>query len=73
MVDRLGRRVLTLLSYVGICVSLVILGMGFQLSKVHSPSIEVNTTDISSSACAKLSTCYDCTYEYDKFEGEDLV
>jgi len=71
LVDRLGRRVLTLLSYVGICVSLVILGMGFQLSKVHSPSIDVNTTDIYS-ACSALSTCYDCTYEYDKKDGEDL-
>merc|ERR1712013_727348 len=70
LVDRLGRRVLTLVSYVGICVSLVILGMGFQLSKVHSPSIDANTTDIYS-ACSTLSTCYDCTYEYDNDNGDD--
>ena len=70
LADRVGRRLLTLISYVGICISIVIIGMGFQLSKVNSPEV---TSFNSSSGCGALSTCYDCTYEYDMLDGEDLV
>eukprot|EP00092_Neocalanus_flemingeri_P039647 GFUD01043179.1.p1 GENE.GFUD01043179.1~~GFUD01043179.1.p1 ORF type:complete len:609 (+),score=148.19 GFUD01043179.1:53-1879(+) len=68
LADRVGRRLLTLLSYLGICISLIIIGMGFQLSKIHSPSVTLP----SNSTCGALSTCYDCTYEYDTHDGEDL-
>jgi hypothetical protein len=69
LVDRVGRRNLTLLSYLGICISLVILGMGFQLSKINSAEVTLS----GNSSCGALSSCYDCTYEYDQVGGDDLV
>ena len=51
LVDRVGRRNLTLLSYLAICVSLVILGMGFQLSKINSAEVTLS----SNSSCGALS------------------
>ena len=65
---------LTLVSYVGICISLIIIGLGFQLSKVHSPLVTEHAVGSSNiTGCNAKPSCYDCTYEYDKFEGEDLV
>ena len=69
LLDRVGKRNLTLLSYLGICVSLVILGMGFELSKINSAEVTLS----SNSSCGALSSCYDCTYEYDQVGGDDLV
>lgn len=71
LIDRLGRRVLTLGSYIGIAISISLIGLGFQLSEIHSSSVSFNETGVLDS-CAAKSTCYDCTYEYDQENNEDL-
>ena len=43
-VDRVGRRKLTLLSYLGIVLSLLLLGIGFTLAEVRSPAVTVQVS-----------------------------
>lgn len=44
LVERAGRRILTLGSFVGIIIALIVLGLGFQLSVIHTPPVSVNET-----------------------------
>ena len=43
LIDRLGRRVLCLTSYVGVLISLLIIGAGFQLSEYVLINLEEST------------------------------
>lgn len=73
LIERLGRRILTLISMVGIIISLVLLAVGFHLVRTQSPSITQPATTISPSlaglvlptlgadpSCAVQKTCTDC-------------
>jgi len=69
--DRVGRRLLTLCSFTGLCISLIIIGLGLHISKINSP--EINSRVNASSECSQFTNCYDCTYQYDSNKnGEDL-
>ncbi|KAI0234397.1 Proton myo-inositol cotransporter [Lamellibrachia satsuma] len=66
LVERLGRRKLTLASLVGSMVSLAILAVGFQLMALKSPPVTVheyttNRTDY----CDSHSSCGSCTHDAD--------
>jgi len=74
LIDRMGRRVLCLSSYVGVLISLLIIGAGFQLSESNTTA--ANTTKWESdlpesppiyNQCAKFADCNACTDEYDDF------
>ena len=62
LVERIGRRSLTLGSLVGTAVSLAILAIGFQLAAHHSPPVSIteftNTTE--ESLCANYTFCDPC-------------
>ncbi|XP_048739777.1 proton myo-inositol cotransporter-like isoform X1 [Ostrea edulis] len=58
-VERAGRRILTLSSFIGIIIALVVLGLGFWLSDEHSPSIH-HHLDNSSICHTKYQTCGTC-------------
>merc|ERR1719309_1622422 len=60
LVDRVGRRLLTLVSYAGILVSLLLLAIGFTLSETNSPEV---TNFANETMCAQFTNCYDCTWE----------
>jgi len=69
LVDRVGRRLLTIVSYMGIVISLLLLAVGFTLSEVNTPGIpkeNVNTNN--STSCAHFDSCFSCTYEYDDLD-----
>jgi len=67
LIERLGRRVLTLSSYAGILVSLVIIGAGFQVSELHTTPVTVTETGIPTqlNSCGAFKDCNACTNEYD--------
>ena len=87
-VDRVGRRKLTLLSYLGIVLSLLLLGIGFTLAEVKSPAVTVQVSQLfvtiflynavceagdGTGPCGEFTSCSDCTWEYDTQPGgEDL-
>ncbi|RLN57395.1 hypothetical protein BBJ28_00002693 [Nothophytophthora sp. Chile5] len=54
LVDRLGRRLLTLGSLVGIFMSLVTLGATFYVAELES------VTAVGTGVCSEFSTCFDC-------------
>lgn len=58
LVERAGRRILTLGSFVGIIIALVVLGVGFQLSVIHTPPVAINETT--------GFTDKECSLNYDK-------
>jgi len=75
LIDRLGRRVLCLGSYLGILASLLVIGAGFQLSENNTTSAattavepQLPTTDPIYDQCASFTDCNACTYEYDDFK-----
>ncbi|XP_067935767.1 proton myo-inositol cotransporter-like [Watersipora subatra] len=57
LVEKMGRRPLTLLSLLGAIISLAVLGVGFQMEVIHSPAVDFNET---SSNCSSHRTCGDC-------------
>jgi len=71
LIDRVGRRLLTLVSYSGIVVSLLLLAIGFTLSDTNSPAV-TNGVKSNGSGCEKFDTCFKCTYEYDGNHEEPL-
>ncbi|XP_062570301.1 proton myo-inositol cotransporter-like [Saccostrea cucullata] len=67
-VERAGRRILTLASFIGIIVALIVLGLGFWFSDKHSPTIAhhldnssiCHTKYLSCSTCIKDDNCGFC-------------
>merc|ERR1719397_1759332 len=74
LIDRLGRRVLCLGSYLGILASLLVIGAGFQLSENNTTSADTRAvepqlpSDPIYDRCASFNDCNACTYEYDDFK-----
>nr|XP_018670589.1 proton myo-inositol cotransporter-like isoform X1 [Ciona intestinalis] len=62
LVEKVGRRLLTLVSLGGVVVSLLFLSTGFFLSALHSPPVTMNSTDIlnDTSGCFKFKSCVGC-------------
>ncbi|OQR83334.1 proton myo-inositol cotransporter [Achlya hypogyna] len=54
LVDRMGRRPLTLLSLVGVVVSLFFLGLTFYFAEAASTKVE------GFDVCSHITTCFDC-------------
>ncbi|XP_030197057.1 proton myo-inositol cotransporter [Gadus morhua] len=62
LVERVGRRKLTLGSLMGTCVSLVLLAVGFLLSAQHTPPVTLHPSDpaLANSTCVKYQVCEQC-------------
>uniref|UniRef100_A0A1A8JDI2 Proton myo-inositol cotransporter n=1 Tax=Nothobranchius kuhntae TaxID=321403 RepID=A0A1A8JDI2_NOTKU len=62
LVERVGRRKLTLGSILGTCLSLSLLAVGFLMSAQHSPPVTFHPLDpdISNSTCSKYPLCEPC-------------
>ncbi|XP_048881964.1 proton myo-inositol cotransporter-like isoform X1 [Brienomyrus brachyistius] len=62
LVERVGRRRLTLGSIVGTCLSLILLAAGFLLSAQNSPPITLHPTDpsLQNSTCIQYGLCEPC-------------
>nr|XP_046183974.1 proton myo-inositol cotransporter-like [Oncorhynchus gorbuscha] len=62
LVERVGRRKLTLGSIIGTCLSLSLLAIGFLLSAQHTPPVTLHTTDPSmvNSTCNRHLLCEPC-------------
>ncbi|NXK92502.1 MYCT protein, partial [Formicarius rufipectus] len=67
LVERMGRRKLTLGSLTGTAVALIVLALGFLLSAQVSPRITLNQPDPShqNSTCTKYSYCNGCMLDPD--------
>lgn len=69
LVERAGRRILTLGSFVGIIIALIVLAVGFQLSVIHTPPVSLNETLLSKCEYSKCDLCVrnkDCGFCYIK-------
>ncbi|KAK3102302.1 hypothetical protein FSP39_010349 [Pinctada imbricata] len=62
-VEKLGRRSLTLISFLGIIIALVILGTGFYLADHNSPPISNMSHFGGNSNCYDYRWCSDCTLD----------
>uniref|UniRef100_A0A674E7C8 Proton myo-inositol cotransporter n=1 Tax=Salmo trutta TaxID=8032 RepID=A0A674E7C8_SALTR len=62
LVERVGRRKLTLASIIGTCLSLSLLAIGFLLSAQHTPPVTLHPTDPSmvNSTCNRHLLCEPC-------------
>uniref|UniRef100_A0A3P8VYZ0 Proton myo-inositol cotransporter n=1 Tax=Cynoglossus semilaevis TaxID=244447 RepID=A0A3P8VYZ0_CYNSE len=62
LVERVGRRKLTLGSIVGTCFSLSLLATGFLISAQHSPPVTFHPLDpaMANSSCSKYQLCEPC-------------
>ncbi|XP_011606020.1 proton myo-inositol cotransporter isoform X1 [Takifugu rubripes] len=60
LVDRLGRRKLTLGSLCGTGLGLALLALGFLLSAQNAPSISLHPLDPQNSTCSLYETCQPC-------------
>ncbi|KAK0155247.1 Proton myo-inositol cotransporter [Merluccius polli] len=62
LVERMGRRKLTLGSLMGTCVSLVLLAVGFLLSAHDTPPVTFHPSDpaLANSTCVKYQVCEQC-------------
>ncbi|XP_040886288.1 proton myo-inositol cotransporter-like [Toxotes jaculatrix] len=62
LVERVGRRKLTLGSIIGTCLSLSLLAIGFLVSAQHSPPVTFHPLDpaMANSTCAKYQLCEPC-------------
>ncbi|KAM6973170.1 proton myo-inositol cotransporter-like [Aplochiton taeniatus] len=59
LVERVGRRKLTLGSLLGTGLSLLVLAVGFLLSALHTPPVSLHPAELNSS-CTSYSTCEHC-------------
>merc|ERR1719323_602275 len=71
LVDRVGRRLLTLVSYAGILVSLLLLAIGFTLSEKNSPIVSPENIISNNTVCQHFTTCSSCTWDYDYIPNTD--
>lgn len=60
LVERIGRRMLTLSSLAGVVLSLLVLAVGFQLAYVNSPSVTFHVEDETNPKCSTYSSCSQC-------------
>ncbi|XP_061140145.1 proton myo-inositol cotransporter-like isoform X1 [Syngnathus typhle] len=60
LVDRVGRRKLTLASLTGTALSLSVLALGFLLSAQYSPAVTLRPLDSHNSSCVQYGHCGDC-------------
>uniref|UniRef100_A0A8P4KT44 Solute carrier family 2 member 13 n=1 Tax=Dicentrarchus labrax TaxID=13489 RepID=A0A8P4KT44_DICLA len=62
LVERVGRRKLTLGSLIGTCLSLSLLAIGFLMSAEHSPPVTFHPLDpsMANSTCSKYQLCEPC-------------
>ncbi|XP_035383669.1 proton myo-inositol cotransporter isoform X2 [Electrophorus electricus] len=62
LVERVGRRRLTLGSIIGTCVSLCLLAVGFLLSAQHSPPVTLHPSEpsLANSSCTSYLSCEPC-------------
>ncbi|XP_054894235.1 proton myo-inositol cotransporter-like isoform X1 [Poeciliopsis prolifica] len=60
LVERVGRRKLTLGSLLGTGLSLTLLAIGFLLSAQHSPPVTLHPTDFHNSTCRLYGSCEPC-------------
>ncbi|UXI19877.1 mannose-1-phosphate guanyltransferase beta [Sarcoptes scabiei] len=60
LVERLGRRRLTLSSLFGVIISLLILAAGFQLAEINSPPVSFNPNPNDDSICSRMRNCDQC-------------
>ncbi|KAG7267891.1 hypothetical protein CRUP_033017 [Coryphaenoides rupestris] len=62
LVERVGRRKLTLGSLMGTCASLVLLAVGFLLAALHTPPVTFHPSDpaLANSTCVKYQMCEQC-------------
>ncbi|KAJ4924673.1 hypothetical protein JOQ06_003625 [Pogonophryne albipinna] len=62
LVERVGRRKLTLGSIIGTCLSLSLLAIGFLMSAQHSPPVTFHPLDpsMANSTCSKYQLCEPC-------------
>ncbi|XP_075993818.1 proton myo-inositol cotransporter-like [Genypterus blacodes] len=60
LVDRVGRRKLTLWSLCGTALSLALLAVGFLVSALHSPAVTLHPTDPQNSTCRLYGSCDPC-------------
>lgn len=60
LVERIGRRPLTLSSLFGVVVALVVLGLGFQMASIHSPAVTFHVPSEMANKCGQATTCSQC-------------
>ncbi|KAM7295286.1 proton myo-inositol cotransporter [Ixodes scapularis] len=61
LVERVGRRVLVLVSLAGVIASLCVLAVGFQMAELHSATALPAGEGLLTGVCANYSTCASCT------------
>lgn len=60
LVDRLGRRQLTLGSLAGVTISLLILTIGFKVEESYSAQVGFTSNSLINEECKLFTTCYEC-------------
>lgn len=60
LVDRLGRRKLTLGSLTGVIISLLILSGGFKMERSYGPMVGFKSNETIDSQCSIYDTCNEC-------------
>ena len=61
LVEKIGRRLLTLSSLAGVVLSLIVLAIGFQLVHIFSPAIGWHDESAANYSCYQVNTCSSCT------------
>ncbi|XP_064604839.1 proton myo-inositol cotransporter-like [Liolophura sinensis] len=61
-VEKLGRKLLLILSYIGVLVALIVLAVGFQLPSISSPDLNMKE-GFSNTSCYSYSNCYPCSQD----------
>lgn len=73
LVEKIGRRLLTLGSMAGVVLSLAVLAIGFQLTAFNSPPITYKESGISNPVCGRYNSCNNCIQDREcGFCFEDL-
>lgn len=65
LVEKIGRRTLTLSSLLGVTASLLFLSLGFFLSSIHSPVVHRHTPVTSNDVCYEFNDCNSCMKSLD--------